>query len=88
MDLTHWLLVGLLGAFFLIALIHLFRKPLGLILRLLGNTVLGFGALWLVRSTSAITGIALGLNVFNALLIGVLGVPGLILLLLSQWVLA
>jgi inhibitor of the pro-sigma K processing machinery len=42
----------------------------------------------LVRSTSALTGIALGLNLFNALLIGVLGVPGLILLLLSQWVLA
>ena len=35
-----------------------------------------------------LTGIALGLNLFNALFIGVLGVPGLILLLLSQWVLA
>ncbi|MBQ5927902.1 MAG: pro-sigmaK processing inhibitor BofA family protein [Oscillibacter sp.] len=88
MDLSHWILVAALGVFFLIALIHLFRRPLGFLLRLLGNTVLGFGALALVRSTSALTGIALGLNLFNALLIGVLGVPGLILLLLSQWVLA
>ena len=88
MDLSHGIMVALLGAFFLIALIGLFRKPLGFLLRLLGNTVLGFGALWLVRATSALTGIALGLNLFNALFIGVLGVPGLILLLLSQWVLA
>ena len=33
------------------------------------------------------TGIRLGLNVFNALFIGVLGVPGFGLLLLLQWVL-
>ena len=37
--------------------------------------------------TAALTGIRLGLNVFNALFIGVLGVPGFGLLLLLQWVL-
>ena len=40
-----------------------------------------------VKLTAALTGIRLGLNVFNALFIGVLGVPGFGLLLLLQWVL-
>ena len=88
MDVKHGALVVLLAAFFLIALVHLFRKPLAFLLRLGLNTALGFAALGVVRATSALTGIALGLNLFNALLIGILGVPGLIVLLLSQWVLA
>ena len=37
--------------------------------------------------TAGITGFALGLNLWNALVIGVLGLPGLGLLLLVQWVL-
>jgi len=52
------------------------------------NSALGFGAVWLLNLTAAVTGIRLGLNVFNALFIGVLGVPGFGLLLLLQWVLA
>ena len=38
-------------------------------------------------ATAAVTGLSLGLNLFNALTIGVLGVPGLGLLLLVKWVL-
>ena len=58
-----------------------------LAVRLLGNTLLGFVALWAVNMTAGITGLALGLNVWNALVIGVLGLPGFVLLLLAQWVL-
>ena len=39
------------------------------------------------RPSAAVTGLSLGLNLFNALTIGVLGVPGLGLLLLVKWVL-
>ena len=87
MGLTGQIIAGLLAVFFLIALIRVFRAPLRLALRLLGNTLLGFAALWAVGATSAVTGITLGLNLWNALIIGVLGVPGLALLLLAQWVL-
>ena len=52
-----------------------------------GTGVVGLAALALVNATSAFTGIALGLNLFNALVVGVLGVPGLVLLILVQWVL-
>ena len=87
MGLTGTITAGLLAAFFLIALIRVFRSPLRLAARLLGNTLLGFAALWAVGATAGITGITLGLNLWNALIIGVLGVPGLALLLLVQWVL-
>ena len=87
MDLKQSVLAVLLGGFFLIALIRVFRTPLRLALRLLGNTLLGFLALWAVNATAAITGVALGLNLLNALTIGVLGLPGFVLLLLAQWVL-
>ena len=66
---------------------RLFRGPVKLALRVLVNSALGFGAVWLLNLTAALTGIRLGLNVFNALFIGVLGVPGFGLLLLLQWVL-
>ena len=58
-----------------------------MVLRVVLNSALGFGALWLLNATAAVTGISLGLNLFNALTIGVLGVPGLGLLLLVKWVL-
>ena len=47
--------------------------------------LLGFGALALLNLTQALTGISLGVNVLNALVIGILGVPWLGLLLLVQW---
>lgn len=87
MDLNQKILAALLAAFFLIALIRIFSAPLRLAVRLLGNTLLGFAALWAVNMTAGVTGLALGLNLWNALVIGVLGLPGFVLLLLAQWVL-
>ncbi|WP_295586666.1 pro-sigmaK processing inhibitor BofA family protein [uncultured Oscillibacter sp.] len=87
MDLNEKILAALLGGFFLIALIRVFRAPLRLAVRLLFNTALGFAALWGLRMTASVTGITLGLNPWNALVIGILGLPGLGLLLLAQWVL-
>ena len=65
----------------------MFSAPLKLALKLLANTALGFLALWAVSLTSGLTGITLGLNLWNALVIGILGLPGFALLLLVQWVL-
>ena len=96
MDLNQKIIAGLLLAFFLITLLRIFRTPLRLALKLLMNTALGFLALWAVNATAAVTGLrllllsvssALGLNLLNALTVGVLGLPGFVLLLLAQWVL-
>lgn len=87
MDLTQKVIAAILAGFFLIALLRVFSAPLRLALKLLVNTLLGFLALWAVTLTSAFTGITLGLNLLNALVIGILGLPGFVLLLLAQWVL-
>ena len=87
MDLSQAVVAVLLGAFLLIALVRIFSAPLQLTLRLLLHTFLGFLALGLIRATATFTGLSLGLNPWNALIIVCLGVPGLGLLLLAQWVL-
>ena len=87
MDLNQKIIAGLLAGFLLLALLRVFRSPIKLALKLLVNTLMGFGALWLVRLTAGFTGIALGLNLWNALIVGILGLPGFVLLLLVQWIL-
>ena len=79
--------LGLVLLFLAVACAALLRKPLKMVLRVVLNSALGFGALWLLNLTGGVTGIALGLNIFNSLTVGILGVPGLFLLLLLQWVL-
>ena len=87
MDLNQKIIAVLVGGFLLIALLRVFRTPLRLAARLLVNTLLGFGVLWLINRTAGLTGVSLGLNLWNALTIGILGLPGVLLLLLVQWVL-
>ena len=87
MDLTQKVMIVGLAIFFLVALIRIFSTPLRVALKLLVNTLLGFLALWAVNLTTAVTGITLGFNLLNALIIGILGLPGFVLLFLAQWVL-
>ena len=87
MDLSQKIIAAILAGFFLVALIRVFSSPFRLALKLLLNTLLGFLALGAVRLTAGLTGIALGLNLWNALVIAVLGLPGFVLLLLVQWIL-
>ena len=84
MDLETKLVIAILCAFLILGVIRLFATPIKFALKVLLNTVLGFFALFLLGLTAPLTGFALGLNFFNALVIGVLGVPGLVLLLLLQ----
>ena len=87
MDLNQKIIAALLAGLFLIALLRVFQAPLKVAVKLLANTLLGFLALWVVNLTSGITGLTLGMNFWNALVIGVLGLPGFGLLLLVHWVL-
>lgn len=87
MDLSQKMLAAILAGFLIVALLRVFSTPLRLALRVLANTLMGFLALWAVNLTAAVTGISLGLNLWNALIIGVLGLPGFVLLLLVRWVL-
>lgn len=86
MDITLILAIAGAGMLLLLLCAKALSAPLKLALRATLNTLLGFGALLLVNTTSPITGLSLGLNLFNALTVGILGIPGLGLLFLMQWV--
>ena len=87
MDVTTILLLAAGGLVLLAVAARAFSAPVKLAARAALNTLLGLGGLILLNATSALTGLSLGLNLFNALVVGILGIPGLVLLLLIQWVL-
>ena len=86
MDLNQKIIAALLAGFFIIALLRVFSAPLKLALKLLVNTPLAILSLWAFSLLPAAAGFSLGLNLWNALVIGILGLPGFILLLLTQWI--
>ena len=63
----------------------IFTKPIRVIFKLLLNTALGFVALILINRFGADLGIVLGVNWVNAAVVGILGLPGLALLLVLRW---
>ena len=85
MELMEKIAIGVLILFLAVVIFRVFSTPLRLVMKVLANTLLGFGALLILNLTAPLTGLSLGVNVLNALVIGVLGVPGLGLLLLTQW---
>lgn len=56
-----------------------------LIWKIAVNSLSGFLCLWLLNLASGITGIVFEINFITTLLVGFLGVPGIILLLLGQF---
>jgi len=76
------LTVGLLMLAVLLAL----RRPLLRALRLAGRCMGGLAALSLLHPVGQFIGVTVGINAMNALVLGVLGVPGFALLLMLQWV--
>lgn len=87
MSVVEKIALGLTLLFLVVVCLRLFAAPLKLALKVAFNSALGFGALWLLNLTTSVTGLSLGLSWFNAIVIGILGVPGFGLLLLVQWVL-
>ena len=71
--------------FVLWLLLKVFRGPLKLLFKLLINTGLGFVTLFLMNFFGDFVGITLGFNWVNALVIGVFGFPGVVLLLLIKY---
>ena len=78
-----WLAVALL-ALSILALLH---RPLGRLLRLAARSAVGLAVLAQFSQVGQFIGVSLGVNLVNALILGVLGVPGFGLLLMLQWVL-
>ena len=84
MGITEKILLVLFAVFALLAVLRLFAAPLKLAGKLLVNTLLGFALLGILSALDVLA--KLSLNLFNALVIAVLGVPGLALLILLRLV--
>ena len=72
-------------AVLIIILFFILKTPVKIILKLILNTVIGFGALFLINYLGGMIGISIAVNWLNAVIVGVLGVPGVALILLLQW---
>ncbi|MBQ4550417.1 MAG: pro-sigmaK processing inhibitor BofA family protein [Oscillospiraceae bacterium] len=56
-----------------------------LIWKIAVNSISGFICLWLLNLASGITGIVFEINFITTLIVGFLGIPGIILLLIGQF---
>jgi len=78
-----WCLAGLL----LCAALFLLRRTAAQLLRLVLRSSVGLAVLALLSQAGSLIGIRLGVNLVNAFILGLLGAPGLGLLLMLQWTL-
>ena len=77
----------IVGGLILILLLAALRRPLEWLVRLAARTGVGLAALWALSGVGGLVGLHLGVNLVNALVLGVLGVPGFGLLLMLNWAL-
>ena len=61
------------------------RRPLAALCRLAARSGLGLVFLWLFQGVGSFLGVHLGVNLLNALVLGLLGLPGCALMLMTQW---
>ena len=75
------------GVLLLFLLFRIIKTPLRWAFKLLIHVGMGFVALFLLNFLGGFVGISLGINWINAAVAGILGVPGVILLLLIKYLL-
>lgn len=85
MDYLPAIITAVLVCIILFILLRLFSAPMRVIFKLALNTGLGFVGLIVFNAVGSLINLSLGINWINALVVGVLGVPGLGLLMLLNW---
>lgn len=78
----------IMGGLVLVLLLAALRRPLEWLVRLAARTGVGLAVLWGLSGVGGLVGVHLGVNLVNALVLGLLGAPGLGLLLMLNWALA
>ena len=80
---NYWIWIAVVGLG-LVAILF-FNRQIKFAFNLVRNAALGGVGIWLVNMLLAPMGLAVGVNVLTLFIVGVLGVPGFMLLYLSQW---
>lgn len=83
MSAWNWVLLAVI----VLAALILLRRPLRALLRLLGRMMAGLVGLFAFSQVGGLIGVTLGVNLINALVVALLGMPGFGLLLMVNWVL-
>lgn len=78
------IIYAIIGILLLWLIIKLFSKPIKWVFKLLLNTLLGFVLLLLFNYVGQFIGLSITVGWLSALITGVLGIPGIILLLLVE----
>lgn len=76
--------VGLGLAVALLLLLRILAQPMGLLLLALLRAAGGYAVLWVLNGVGLLVGLHLPLNPVTALMVGILGLPGILALYLLQ----
>lgn len=82
------LLAFAFGLLILYLLARVLYFPIKLLLKLIGNAIIGGIVLYIFNFIGGFWGLNIGINIVTALVVGILGIPGVILLLVLQWIFA
>lgn len=74
----------IIGAILFCVLTVIFSKPIGTFMKIIVNSALGGICLIAFNFISQIFGFFIGINVLTALTVGILGIPGFIMLLMLK----
>ena len=74
------------GVIFLAILVILFFKQLKGLFLLVLNTALGWAGLYIFNMLFASMGLAIGINIASASIVGVFGIPGVLLLAVLKFI--
>ena len=85
MNLTLFFII--IGTILGCILIAVFSKPLGFVLRVAVNSALGGACIIIFNFVSQIFGFFIGVNALTTVTVGILGIPGFIMLLMLRLIL-
>ncbi|MBE6949564.1 MAG: transcriptional regulator [Ruminococcaceae bacterium] len=69
-----------------IGVLKIFKGPINFALKLLLNILFGYVCLFIINLAGDLIGITLSINVVTAGIVGCLGTPGVIILLILKWI--
>ena len=71
---------------FLVILGKIFVLPFRSILRLIGNSIMGGLIIYIINLIGGLWGFHIGLNLITSIFVGILGIPGAVLLIILKFI--
>lgn len=85
MDINILIFVSCICIMFIIG--RIFIVPIKWILRLIINSILGGVLIWVINLIGGTWGFHIGLNIYTSIIVGILGVPGAICMIIIKLIL-